>query len=398
MILRESILQCLEDHCAERDLIKTLEVMAVDHGDAAYSTILHVLTNLALDPAQAKRCWHEIIDHRQTMNGLMGREVSLRTAICDYFCSVQKFLKNPKVVEIKIFEETVKHSKYDTLTGLLNRKSFDDAMAREISQANRYGMDLSILFLDIDNFKEVNDTHGHPFGDTVLRIVADIVKSELRAEDIACRYGGEELVVIFPQIDREDAFVVADRIRTRVEETPLVNNNQTFFITVSGGLASFPADSNRADSLLACADSALYRAKGAGKNIISYSSADKRRYTRLGIDKKIKIKELGVNGTPVETWMGKDISLGGLLFESNKLLGIGTNIQLEVPLREHQLIFVIGRVVRVECLAPDRYDIGISISFQKMDKAAKYAISAFLRERVQPLPGNSLPPSGPEIH
>ncbi|OGQ97541.1 MAG: hypothetical protein A2521_10135 [Deltaproteobacteria bacterium RIFOXYD12_FULL_57_12] len=380
--IRDAVLHCLEKNGNEEQLVKELDKIIAKSGESVYSVILHVFTHLSLEQKEAKTYWHQIIAQWHDLGRILGRQVSLRTAICDYFCSVQKSLKNPKVVEIQVFEKTIRDSRHDDLTGLLNRKFFDETLTREVALAKRHGMDLSLLFLDLDNFKEVNDTYGHKTGDMVLREVAKIIKKELRGEDIACRYGGEELVIVFPQISREDALFVGERIRTSVERKKIAHKGGEFSITVSGGLVSFPVDSEEAAGLLACADNAMYRAKGSGKNKISFCSSDKRRYLRLNVEKEIRVKELGVNGSPIETSISKDISVGGLLFEYSSPLEIGTQIQLEIPLKAKKPLFVIGRVVRVECINQHRYDIGITISFLKMDKAAKQEISSYLHEQL----------------
>lgn len=384
-MIRDSILQCLEDSStsSEESLVEALNQIIERNGDEAYSVILHVFTHLPLKQDKAKEYWHRIISHRQELSNVLGREVSLRTAICDFFCSVQKSSNNLKMVDSTFFEETIKFSRHDTLTGLLNRKSFDEALSREIGSARRHSSDLSILFLDLDDFKEINDTYGHSAGDMTLRQVSEIIRREIRGEDIACRYGGEELVIIFPHISKDEAIIVAERIRDSIKKEMLTHDGKPFTVTVSGGLATFPIDGSNAEEILACADNALYRAKGSGKNNISYCSTDKRRYSRINLDKTIKVMEFDFDGSPGETTISKDICVGGILFEYSKMLELGTALQLQIPLQGKNPLFVIGNVVRVERLDEGRYDIGIAISFLKMDKAAKHKIASYLRDHLQ---------------
>lgn len=376
---RKLVLKCLDDYEDDDRLIKELNQIIEKEGKNAYSVIFHVLTNLEIEPEEAMVFWAEIITHYERLVSILDRKVSLRTALCDYFCSIHRSLKNPKVVEIQLFEKTVKASRFDNLTGLYNRQSFDETLEREINRAKRHEKELSILFFDLDDFKEVNDSFGHQTGDEVLKQVAKIVLNEKRSEDLAARYGGEEIVVIMPETGKVDSLVLGERIRQRVEEMRIDFNGHTVSLTISGGLASFPENATDAESLLKCADNALYRAKGSGKNGISFFSQDKRRYMRIKIDHEVKVRELGFDDTKTKTGKGKNICFGGILFENKYALPIGTKIQLQIPHNHDKPLFIIGTVVRVEVFGSEQYDIGVSISFIEMDKTIKNEISRWLQ-------------------
>ena len=376
---RNLVLKCLDDYEDDDRLIKELNQIIEKEGKNACSVIFHVLTNLEIENEKAKEFWAEVIAHYERLVSILGRKVSLRTALCDYFCSIHKSLKNPKVVEIQLFEKTVKASRFDNLTGLYNRQSFDETLEREINRAKRHEKEISILFLDLDDFKEVNDSFGHQTGDEVLKQVAKIVLNEKRSEDLAARYGGEEIVVIMPETGKIDSLVLGERIRQRVEEMRFVFNGHTVRLTISGGLASFPENATDAESLLKCSDNALYRAKGSGKNGISFFSQDKRRYMRIEIDHEVKVRELGFDDTQTQKGKGKNICFGGILFENKYELPIGTKIQLHIPHNHNKPLFIIGTVVRVEAFGSEQYDIGVAISFAEMDKTIKNEISRWLQ-------------------
>lgn len=376
---RNLVLKCLDEYEDDDRLIKELNQIIEKEGKKAYPVIFHVLTNLVIEPKEAKKFWAEIITHYERLVSILGRKVSLRTAFCDYFCSIHRSLKNPKVVEIQLFEKTVKASRFDNLTGLYNRQSFDETLESEINRAKRHENELSILFLDLDDFKEVNDSFGHQTGDEVLKQVAKIVLNEKRSEDLAARYGGEEIVVIMPETGKVDSLVLGERIRQRVEEMRIDFNGNTVRLTISGGLASFPENATDAKSLLKCADNALYIAKSTGKNGISFFSQDKRRYMRIEIDHDVKVRELGFDDTQTQTGKGKNICFGGILFESKYALAIGTKIQLHIPHNHNKPLFIIGTVVRVETFGSEQYDIGVAISFIEMDKTIKNEISRWLQ-------------------
>lgn len=377
--IRDSVLECLNKYKKEDRLIKELNLIVDKKGQQVYPIIFEVLTNLFIEPLEAEQHWHEIIAHYKNLTIQLGRTVSLRTAICDYFCSIQKSLKNPKVVEIQIFEKTVKASRFDSLTGLSNRQSFDETLEREIHRAKRHNLDLSVLFFDLDDFKAINDSFGHQAGDKVLQNVAKIMLAQKRSEDFAARYGGEELVMILPETDRVNALVLGERIRQKVASSVLNYKGSKIRLTISGGLASYPVNAANAVDLLKSADRALYRAKGSGKNNIAFFSEDKRRYLRIDLNKKVKIRELGFSEAETQTAQGKNICIGGILFENEYSIPIGTKVQVNIPANRNKLLFVIGTVVRVESYGPKQYDIGVSISFLEMDKALKDEVSKWLK-------------------
>ncbi len=155
----------------------------------------------------------------------------------------------------------------DGLTGVHNRRYFDHRSLIEFSQAVRHGYPLACLFLDIDHFKAVNDRHGHPAGDEVLRQVGGLIQRTLRAGDLAARYGGEEFILLLPRTDLAGACEVAERIRQMVQDAPFVMpEGGTVSATLSVGLAMLPAEAASFADLLAEADRALYEAKRGGRN------------------------------------------------------------------------------------------------------------------------------------
>jgi diguanylate cyclase (GGDEF)-like protein len=160
-------------------------------------------------------------------------------------------------------EKAESEARKDFLTSLPNRKAFDEQLKMEGERARRYGRPLSLLMVDIDNFKAVNDSLGHEWGDNVLRVVAHTIATTIRQSDFAARYGGEEFVVIVPETEVDDAMRLADRIRLAVRENPIATSRGLLLVTVSIG-----ASSNRTSdgSLDRDADQALYLAKRRGKD------------------------------------------------------------------------------------------------------------------------------------
>jgi diguanylate cyclase (GGDEF)-like protein/PAS domain S-box-containing protein len=159
----------------------------------------------------------------------------------------------------------------DGLTGLANRRCFDDTLQAEWKRALRQQQPLSLLMVDVDNFKQYNDAYGHLGGDECLQRIASAVSSEMRANDLVARYGGEEFAVILPNQSLKGAAIVAERIRCRVEQLHLPNlGSKQHVVTVSIGAATaLAAPETDPSQLVATADSALYRAKHMGRNRIS---------------------------------------------------------------------------------------------------------------------------------
>jgi diguanylate cyclase (GGDEF)-like protein len=159
-------------------------------------------------------------------------------------------------------------SRTDLLTGLHNRRHFEDELARAHSAAIRHDEPFAVVLLDIDHFKRVNDTYGHAVGDDVLREFARRLADELRLQDTACRWGGEEFVILLPRTDIIGAAEVAERVRTSIGAAVL-SDEYTIRVTVSGGCAEGPAAS--VDEVLREADQQLYRAKNAGRDQIHWT-------------------------------------------------------------------------------------------------------------------------------
>lgn len=169
------------------------------------------------------------------------------------------------------YRELERHSYRDGLTGSLNKRKLDEDIVRELSRAHRYKEQFSILLLDLDLFKQVNDSYGHQAGDEVLRQLVQRVDHQLRTADSLYRYGGEEFVVILPQTEVEGALVTAERICRSVEHaTVRVDGDRFIPITVSIGVATYPQDGSDAQHLVESADKGMYRAKTLGRNCVAH--------------------------------------------------------------------------------------------------------------------------------
>jgi len=155
----------------------------------------------------------------------------------------------------------------DPLTGLWNRRHMAETLEREVLRAARFGHPISLIILDVDDFKKINDREGHLQGDLVLEAVGEVVREATRSIDVAARYGGDELAIILVETDREGALIVGERLGDRMRETRVpLREGGSMGVTVSLGVATIPDSAEGLESLVDAADRALLRAKRAGKN------------------------------------------------------------------------------------------------------------------------------------
>jgi len=196
-------------------------------------------------------------EHAELADGdriVLGGSVSLRFALVT---------EQERLALMRVYEAAVR----DGLTGVLNRKALDQRLLAEIAFAVRHDTPLSVVLLDVDHFKAVNDTHGHPAGDAVLREIAARLMGALRIEDVLGRYGGEEFLIVAREITLERGAQLAERMRALVDASPVVFEGRPIAVSASFGVASLACCATRnAAALLATVDARLYEAKRAGRN------------------------------------------------------------------------------------------------------------------------------------
>lgn len=179
--------------------------------------------------------------------------------------AILKFLRGGDV-ESLYHEEIYRTMIADGLTGAANRRFFDEFLEREMARCRRHGRSLSLVLLDIDHFKHVNDGFGHLTGDAVLRELAEMARGQVRREDCFARYGGEEFAVVLTETDLPSARLFAERLRAIIEVYDFWNGSERVPVTVSAGVASMTKDTRDVADFVAAADARLYEAKAAGRN------------------------------------------------------------------------------------------------------------------------------------
>ena len=173
-----------------------------------------------------------------------------------------------------LYQKAVEAAHKDPLTGVNNRASMDEIIDREVNLSTRHGTQLSLLAIDIDHFKKVNDTYGHAMGDCVIKAVAEASKAAIRTSDMVFRYGGEEFLILLSNTDREGATLLAERLRQKIEETCIICDGTHVSATVSVGVTCMKAKDDSRSELFSRADAALYQAKSSGRNCCKFFSAE----------------------------------------------------------------------------------------------------------------------------
>lgn len=211
---------------------------------------------------------------RHAGGGIIEVEINATAVVYDdrpaLFCSARDITARKKAeLELQRVNTALENMAVrDALTGLFNRRYLDETVVRELAAADRGSYPVSFVMMDIDHFKRINDTYGHKAGDRVLEVAGGLMRESTRGGDIACRYGGEEFLLVMPRASTAAALQRVEQLRAAVENLHLVWEGRALRITLSAGVATYPDDGATADAVIACADSAMYAAKAAGRNLI----------------------------------------------------------------------------------------------------------------------------------
>lgn len=222
---------------------------------------LRAIAHVEMTEQESLDCWEQILERRQELSERLGERVSLRTAMLEVLASTE-FLRVPILVEYDELKKLRVNAATDALTGLYNRRLFEEYFEKELNRARRYGHPMVLVILDLHQFKQVNDRHGHPRGDHLLQIVGATLRKTLRASDYAFRIGGDEFAVLLPESDSEQASALTKRVQSQyeIEIQPLKLEVPT---SLDYGISVYPQDGEQKEDLLRVADERLYEFKGA---------------------------------------------------------------------------------------------------------------------------------------
>jgi len=216
-----------------------------------------------------KEQWNRFYSQLKKNNRIEKNQIKIGEK---YFETSGYFLKSFDINAVQLILKNitfqVKLSIKDHLTNLYNRRYMEEFLKNELEASKRYNYAFSVVMVDLDDFKKINDTYGHDSGDEVLKAVAEIMRANMRKADVICRYGGEEFLILMPKTPKENACKCMEKIKKMIEQKKFVFNGSMVQITASFGISSYPEDSSDIQDLLVLSDIRLYRAKRQGKNCI----------------------------------------------------------------------------------------------------------------------------------
>ncbi len=346
-----------------------------------YSFILRYLTSLDFSETHARQYYYKIMQHKTEMSKKLGRNVGFRVSALDYFHNIEQELQDPKIIEIDLFEKLLVSTKTDPKTGCYHLNFFKQMVETEIARANRYKHNLSIMMLDIDDFKQINDRFGHEEADRLLKEFVTEIQSSLRTEDVLGRYGGDEFIILLPHTGRIGARVMAERIRESLANRFKMTSNpdHPVSLTFSGGISTYPYDAKEVDSLIKHADQSLYRSKHLGKNrVYDYleekytvdKDSEKRKTFRYPLNPPMPIHLKDSSGIMHISGQALNVSASGILIEclcevNEEILSSNLTFQINQLIEQQDPSFQItGNVVRLD-RNQRNYKFHIALQFDK---------------------------------
>lgn len=237
--------------------------------DTPFAALTEAILHYSIAEVEAKTVWGDILKNKDDMESALGRKISIKTALVDYFTSLrqkEKIIIFIKENMINAFDTAMR----DSLTGLYSHAIIHAELEKEFQTALRYDLDLSVIFIDIDDFKKYNDSYGHISGDKVLLLVSRVLKENLRMTDKIGRYGGEEFLIVLPHTSLENARMIAEKLLSSIQEESSASENLPGGVTVSMGVSEIGEDTKDGHDLINDADIRMYRAKKGGKNRVCW--------------------------------------------------------------------------------------------------------------------------------
>ena len=244
-------------------LIETLESLDRPVRGQFLQRFFRAISQLDLTESLSLEYWEQILARRQELSESLGKPISLKTAMVDVLASTNH-LRVPILMEYEELKKLQINAATDPLTGLYNRRLFEEYFDKELNRARRYDQHLALVIMDLHRFKEVNDRHGHLQGDQVLQAAASTLRKSLRTSDYAFRIGGDEFALLLPQSDPEQAAALSRRVRT-VYEQAIQPMRLEVPVGLDYGLAVYPQDGEQKEVLVRVADERLYQLKLANR-------------------------------------------------------------------------------------------------------------------------------------
>lgn len=353
-------------------LEKPLHTLVKQHGGFVHQHFFNHFFSLNLTMLNAGKLWDECLAFYKTHDHL-----DYRAAFLQYLLQ-NKHVFQPIVLEQEKRSHLLASTYTDALTGIYNHRYFNSFLMKELSRSKRSSLPLSLLLLDIDYFKRINDKYGHLSGDYILKEIGRVISISVRGTDMPCRYGGEEFAIVLPDTDTRGALVLAKRIQKRVAQLNFQGIPQT--ITLSGGISTFPRHAGEIKELIHAADKALYTAKNNGRDQIHI-------FERMGDQRKQPRKNFQTTGhytlnektNDKNPFITKNISQSGLLIQTISSINLGDQVHILMHLPNKGHLNCVARAVHIHhAHKVDIFEIGLEIVH--MDGKDKTILSHLLQE------------------
>lgn len=275
----ERILEILDTDLERRDMFLDKVdqlIAATEDPREVYQEIIYSLSHINLSLTDAEHIWKEVMEYRKIFSDKLERDISFRVALLDYLLDYRNYMENPRVIEMYIYENTRLNVMLDELTGIYNHRFLREYLWKETKRSLRYDKQFSLIIMDIDNFRDINDRYGKIAGDEILSKIGSALQENMRIEDVASRYSSDEFIIILPETDKAGALSFSSRVKRLVEALEVEYGTISLTVKVSMGVSTFHEDTDDPVELIELADKALYRAKFMGKNrIVAY---DKKQF------------------------------------------------------------------------------------------------------------------------
>jgi diguanylate cyclase (GGDEF)-like protein len=346
--------------------LERLDQLSWSVGAGLYSNLFLLLCNLDFEEDEARRHWHAILGHREALEQTLGRSVALRVAVFDYLVTLNRSTSRARLLEVHETQRPVDHELTDPLTHLNSTAFFNDQLPRELGRARRYDLSLSLIHIEIDDYPVLIERFGQSIGSVLLKEIAGIITRCIRTMDYAARISAAQFALLLTETDRMGAYYLADRIRQKVEEFYLERqiDGRPFEITVSSGVAAFPQDADDAQDLVRRASAAFNTARSRGLGSVAIHYRERREYIRLDTpSENLQVTLIPEGDAARALTEMKNISSGGVLFESDDPIDLGRMVQITcLNERERDEVLIPGHVVRIERFEAEsgpRYEIGV---------------------------------------
>ena len=260
------------------------------NAESLYAELLYYLTYRRFAAEEAEQIWNSVMERKREMEAGLGRPVSFRVAAVDCLSEQLETFRGIHILGRPEFEAILSYVNVDEVSGVYSRRYFNAELVRELTRARRYASAMSLLLIDLDSFKSINDSLGHVEGDVLLRQVGRMLQDTTREADSVCRFGGDEFAVILPETSTEEAFATAERIRAATRKLRVSDGNGAQReLTMSIGGATFPGDGKDVGELVASADQMCLEAKRAGKDTTRIRGRRSRDLDDLDLDLDLKL-------------------------------------------------------------------------------------------------------------